>query len=104
MGGGGGRRGRGGRASPPADLPPEAAAQLQDHFDRICMNWLDENIPALGGKTPREAVATAAGRAKVLRLIRSWTDSPGPPRLVVPRDRLRRELGLADEAAEGGGG
>lgn len=88
------------RGGAPDELPPEALAQVQQHIDRQCMQWLDEVVPALGNRTPRQAVATPQGREAVLRLIRSWPDPGGIPGLKTPRERMRRELGLA---AEGGG-
>jgi hypothetical protein len=56
--------------------------------------WLDESIPALGGRTPREAAADPIGREELTQLIDSF---PGPtpenPGTFDP-DRLRRALGL----------
>jgi hypothetical protein len=37
--------------------------------------WVDEKIPALGGKTPRDAVKTPEGREKVEELLRGWENS-----------------------------
>ncbi len=97
--------GSAGRRPPPEELPAEARSQVQAIVDRQCLKWLDEQIPALGGRTPRQAVASAEGREQVLRLIRSWPDPGGIPGLTVPRARLRAELGLPagppDEAAAG---
>ncbi|MCU0867335.1 MAG: MbcA/ParS/Xre antitoxin family protein [Planctomycetes bacterium] len=88
-----------GRGTP---LPPEALAQVQAQIDAMTMRWLDERIPALGNRTPREAVRTADGRQTVLELIRSWPDPGGMPGLRTPRERLRRELGLdAESSADG---
>ena len=39
---------------------------MQDHLDQHYRETLDAPIPALGGKSPRQAVRTAAGRAKVI--------------------------------------
>jgi len=36
------------------------------------MKWVDEKIPALGGRTPREAVQTSEGREKVEEILRDW--------------------------------
>jgi hypothetical protein len=80
-------------------LPPEEAERLRreflaDHYQR----WLDESIPALGGRTPRQAVRTTAGRARVEELVR--TIEVGEARHAGPGARpydfgwLRRELGL----------
>ena len=49
------------------EIPPEIARQLmQDHLDKHYRETLDAPIPALGGKSPRQAVRTAAGRGKVI--------------------------------------
>ncbi|MCG6560728.1 hypothetical protein MB818_21195 [Ruegeria sp. 1NDH52C] len=49
------------------EIPPEIARQLmQDHLDRHYRETLDAPIPALGGKSPRKAVQSAAGREKVI--------------------------------------
>jgi SEC-C motif/Protein of unknown function (DUF2384) len=37
-------------------------------------NWADEPIPALDGRTPREAIATTAGLERVKGLLRSYED------------------------------
>jgi hypothetical protein len=46
-------------APEPAVLPPEAIAEIED---RMLRQWLDESIPALDGRTPREAARTPEGR------------------------------------------
>lgn len=49
------------------EIPPEIARQLmRDHLDKHYRETLDAPIPALGGKSPRQAVRTAAGREKVI--------------------------------------
>jgi hypothetical protein len=84
------------RSAPPApvDADPEmlaaAQAMIHDHY----MGWIDEAIPALGGRTPREAVRTPDGRRKVEDLIRSFEGPGGMPGLTVPRAEMRRALGL----------
>lgn len=97
------RRGFGER-HPDADLPgpePEVdaavLAQVTEVMRARYLGWLDERIPALGGKTPREAVRTATGRREVARLIHSYPDPLGPDGPmpgVVPREEMLRELGL----------
>lgn len=59
---------RGDRPREGADeIPPEIARQLmRDHLDKHYRETLDAPIPALSGKTPRQAVRTAAGREKVV--------------------------------------
>ena len=49
------------------EIPPEIARQImRDHLDKHYRETLDAQIPALGGKSPRQAVRTAAGRDKVI--------------------------------------
>jgi len=49
------------------EIPPEIARQLMhDHLDNHYRETLDAPIPALGGKSPRQAVRTTAGRVKVI--------------------------------------
>ncbi|WP_299847245.1 hypothetical protein [uncultured Paracoccus sp.] len=49
------------------EIPPDFARQLmRDHMDKHYRETLDAPIPALGSKSPRQAVHTAAGREKVI--------------------------------------
>ena len=53
------------------EIPPEIARQLmRDHLDKHYRETLDAPIPALGGKSPRQAVRTAAGREKVIEWLK----------------------------------
>ncbi|MEW6071116.1 MAG: hypothetical protein AB1726_00795 [Planctomycetota bacterium] len=80
---------------PPAPVPPELLAQLEESFRARYRAWLDESIPALGHLTPRAAVRTAAGRARVARLIRTMPPIMHPGGTIpAPREFLFRELGL----------
>lgn len=54
------------KAIEPFTPPPELIAQLEAQMLR---QWIDEEIPALGGLTPRQAVKTPEGRRQVLALI-----------------------------------
>ncbi len=75
---------------------PEVQAQLRDMLTRHYEAWVDEELPALRGKTPREAVRTAPGREKVEALIRD-IERMGPgmggydPSVA---DNLRKRLGI----------
>ena len=73
---------------------PQVRAILAQHIAQYEARWLDESIPALGGRTPRDAVMDPVGREDVIRLLAS---------LPVPNDdevgamdprRLRAALGL----------
>lgn len=53
------------------EIPPEIAQQLmRDHLDRHYRETLDAPIPALGGKSPRQATRTPAGRKKVIEWLK----------------------------------
>jgi Protein of unknown function (DUF2384) len=63
-------------APPPAPgLPPEQLAlAVEQLMRRHYANWCDEPIPALGGRTPRTAMATPAGLERVKGLLREYED------------------------------
>ena len=88
------------RISPPApiEMTPELQAALQENLDKHYMGWIDEPLPILGGKTPRKACRTEAGRQQVITLIRTMPDPMGPAPIRVPRDAMMQELGLATGA------
>ena len=59
--------------------------------------WLDEHIPALGGRTPREAVKDPVGREEVRQLLDAWPEPPpGTPGTGFRASRIRALLGLND--------
>lgn len=62
--------------------------------------WLDENVPALGGMTPREAAADPTRREQLERLLReidaraASAGAHGFTSLSYNTPKMRRELGL----------
>lgn len=53
------------------EIPPEIARQIaRDYMDSHYRETLDAPIPALGGKSPRQAVRSAAGREKVIEWLK----------------------------------
>jgi hypothetical protein len=75
---GGGAAGRTPRSSSTStpDLPPEVIAQaIEQVLHRHYANWVDEIIPALGGRTPRQAITTPAGLERVKGLLREYEES-----------------------------
>ena len=55
------------------EIPPEIAAGLMESYmETFYRNWTDEKIPALGNKTPREAVLTESGRRAVIDLLKLY--------------------------------
>ena len=75
---------------------PEVQAQLRAMMQRHYAAWVDEKLPALQGKTPREAVRTKAGKEKVDALIRDiermGSDTGGYDASIVAE--LRQTLGI----------
>ncbi len=83
------------------DLDPEERAALEEHLDGIMARheeaWVDTELPALGGATPRQAAEDPTRRGTLLRLLdemeeraRSW-EGPGRGMDVAG---LRRRLSL----------
>ena len=80
----------------PSENPSPEEARLvaslkADHY----ADWADHPLPALGGRTPRRCMETAAGRADVDRLLKDMEYreelTPGPS---FDFSGLRRDLGL----------
>jgi hypothetical protein len=56
---------------PESGIPPEVEREMvQKVMAEHYRTWPDTPLPALGGKTPRQAVATAEGRAQVADLLK----------------------------------
>lgn len=78
----------------PGEALPAKIRQLKfDHYAA----WLDEKVPALGGKTPREAARTKAGRKRVTALLDQFVTEEArlPPAERFDFTALRQALGLA---------
>jgi hypothetical protein len=95
------RRGRQeGKPDPDAQPEPSAGQQavLAELSARHWESWLDERIPALGNKTPRQAAKTAIGRERLEALFTeyAWRSESTPAANVMQPDipALRRKLGL----------
>ena len=78
----------------PVEITPEMAKAIQQMMNKQYMQWLDMPLPVLGGKTPRQACRTPAGREQVKMLIRTIPDPMGRAPVSVPRRDMLRELGL----------
>jgi hypothetical protein len=83
------------------EIPPEVRNKLvTEYMEQHTAKWPDMAVPALGGKTPRQAVKTAAGRLKVSTLLRDFENAEehkrqaGEPFYDI--GRLRTELGLKE--------
>ena len=83
---------------PPAPAPasPEQEELVAEFQARHYAVWLDQPLPALNHRTPRECVWTAAGRAEVDLLLKDMEHreqrAPGVP---FDFSTIRRELGIA---------
>jgi hypothetical protein len=81
---------------PDTPPPPEVQQALRELKARYYAAWVDEKIPALGGRTPREAVRSARGRERVDALLKEIENMEcrfeGGQTFDVAI--LRRELGL----------
>ncbi len=61
------------KAASTSDMPPELMSQAFAQFiHRHYAHWCDEPIPALGGRTPRQAITTPAGLERVKGLLREY--------------------------------
>lgn len=83
-----------------AEIPPEVAADIiEKTIHRMYANWPDEPIPALDGKSPRQAIATPAGLERVKGLLRSYEASENAQaaeqgRRAIPYTFLWSAMGL----------
>jgi hypothetical protein len=80
-----------------SDIPPEVEAELvREYKERHYAAWLDQPIPALAGKTPRQAARTKTGRAKLDLLLRDIENHEAclPDGARFDFSRLRSELEL----------
>jgi hypothetical protein len=81
--------------SPPLP-PPEIAAALREHKQRYYEEWLDEPIPALGGKTPRQAARVASHRSELELLLKEMENLEAriPEAERADFRRIRVQLGV----------
>jgi len=75
---------------------PEVQEQLQEMAEQHWRKWLDTQLPALKGQTPREAAKDSLGKerleALLLEFVQRNDDLPQP--FAPDVDALRRSLGL----------
>ncbi len=81
------------------EIPPEIARQIiQGHMDRHYRETLDAPIPALDGKSPRQAVRSKTGRADVVDWLKVLENNSAKHRNDVIEDYnfgwMWAELGL----------
>jgi hypothetical protein len=90
----------------PGDWPPTAAdagglqplqlsePQREELLQMMEERWMSEPVPALGGVTPRDAVADPTRRESVRRLLASFPEAHEEAVLTLRPSRIRAELGL----------
>ena len=73
----------GGRSAQPPEVPREIQQQLiRQYMDKHYRDWVDQPLPALGGRTPREAYATVGGRDVVEDILRDIENAEEHKRLA----------------------
>jgi hypothetical protein len=61
---------------PLSDIPFEVRRQIYTRFmEKHCKKWVTEKIPALGGKTPKQAVRSKKGKEQVKELLKSFENT-----------------------------
>ena len=82
---------------------PEVRKQLQAAMQKQVESWIHQKIPALGGRTPTEAVRDPDGKEMVEALLRDWERRDErdvfPNQIRPDIGALRRLLSLAPRAS-----
>ena len=73
---------------------PQVRSVLAEIVAAYEQQWLDEPIPALGGRTPREAAGDPIGGEQLTRLLASFPRPRADDVGVMDPDRLRAALDL----------
>lgn len=84
----------------PAATDPAVRAHLAQMTARHYQDWVRASLPALGGRTPLEAIGDPEGREKVEALVRQIErhgKAQDPPMDPSVTRRLRADLGLGGE-------
>jgi hypothetical protein len=83
---------------------PELQRQAEAELQRYMQSWVSQKIPALGGRTPFEAVQDADGREVVEALLLEWErrteGTVGPGAIRPDIDAIRRLLDLNPQSPE----
>lgn len=79
----------------PVETSPELQALEKGLARRHWEGWLETRVPALGNKTPRQAMRTKGGRERLEALLAQFErDAEGQGSASADVDFLRSELGL----------
>ena len=82
--------------APPAPPPPEVLEVLRQFKVKTNRGWLDEEVPALGGLTPRAAAKSPKRRPALEVLVKEMEQAEDrlPTEERIDLSFLRKELGL----------
>lgn len=85
-----------GTLSPLPESTPEMDEALRQFREQYMQRWLDDNIPALGGLTPRQAAADPRHHPALDRLLKEieFNDRRLPAAQQCDLRKLRAELGM----------
>jgi hypothetical protein len=81
---------------------PEVQAHLRRMMEAHMESWVDEKLPILGGKTPRQAGRAPDGREMVEALLLEMEGAARRGAPAVDVDKVRERLGLARGPGEEG--
>jgi len=81
-----------GPASGIDESDPELISFMEAQQDRFEKQWCDEEVPALGGVTPRQAATDPTRRESLIRLLDEFDRQPVPPGAFTMRPWRLREL------------
>jgi hypothetical protein len=83
------------KSAPAPEIPDDVQKQITHDFKRKhYAGWGDEVLPALDGKTPREAVATEEGKMAVVSLLKDFENSESGLEHPFDFGFLWKDLGL----------
>lgn len=87
----------GSKKSVDLEVPPEFVAIARQMRAEYMKQWIDLDVPALGGRTPRAASKTKKGREQLELLLREMENQEGrmPEAERVDFRSIRAELGLS---------
>lgn len=76
-------------------IDPEVHRHFDEHMQKEFLDWVNKRIPALGGRTPRQAVTDPDGREIVESLLLDWErhyEDPAEPGGIRPDFAAIRKL------------
>jgi len=84
--------------SPPEPMDAETEAVIRDQKASHYESWLDSSIPALGGKTPKQAARSLLRRRALVNLLKEIENHEArqPAGIRYDVNILRRALGVED--------